>query len=180
MMRRDIKLDVPYFSQFLDVGMAEQRPRACGMVCAYMVLNFFGAETVPLDELIAAGERDGGYSPAGWVHNYLVKVIQGHGFSCERREKMSDNDVELFHQAILEGNPVIVSVARVLFDQRDFHMVVLTGVRENEKGEPEGFFYHNPWELQRIEHRYVPIAHLISSWRRMAILPKRSSHERVK
>lgn len=170
---RDTKLDVPYFSQYLDVSGIEQQHRTCGMTCVYMVLKYFGAKTEPLDELIAIGEREGGYGSSGWIHDYLVKVFQNHGFACERREGMSETDVELFRQAIKDDNPVIVSVERALFDRRDFHMLVLTGIRENKEGRLEGFFYHDPASTKRVEHRYVQLPAFYLSWRHMAILPKR-------
>ncbi len=169
----DTLLDVPYASQYLDVMSNEHKFRACGMTSVYMVLKYFGAADQSLDELITRGEREGGYGPSGWIHDYLVKMFRDHGFACERRENVREREVTNFRDAIKAGNPVIVSVERVLFDRRDFHIIVLTGVRENTMRELQGFFYHDPGDTREMKHRYVPISTFYLSWRRMAILPKK-------
>ncbi|MCR4330440.1 MAG: C39 family peptidase, partial [Patescibacteria group bacterium] len=56
-----IKLEVPYYSQFLDVEDKYWMPRACGMACAKMVLDFYKVDTTSLDELIKKGSEEGGY-----------------------------------------------------------------------------------------------------------------------
>lgn len=170
----DTKLDVPYFSQYRDVHDCDNRLRACGMTCAYMILTYFGAEVPTLDELIVRGMREGGYGPSGWVHDYFVKLFQDFGFACERREQMPDEEVERLRNALQSGNPVIVSVVRRMWEETDFHMVVLTGYREDEQGRLEGFFYHNPAGMQiSKENRYVPLPIFLLDWRGMAILPSR-------
>ncbi|MHB1163502.1 MAG: C39 family peptidase [Minisyncoccota bacterium] len=173
----DTKLDVPYFSQYSDIEKAEYGVRACGMTCAYMVLKYFGAEVPTLEEVVDKGMREGGYSKSGWVHEYFVRLFQDFGYVCERREHMKDETTEDIRTAIKNGNPVIVSVVRRLWDQRLFHMVVLTGVRENVAGDLEGFFYHDPASVRKdgARHLYVPLPTFFLDWRHMAILPSRSS-----
>ena len=89
---------------------------------------------------------------------------------------MRDRDSEQFVSSIKNGNPVIVSVMLRLWDQRLFHMVVLTGVRESQDGKLEGFFYHDPASLREdgAQHFYVSMPTFFLDWRRMAILPNKS------
>lgn len=174
---KDTKLNVPYFSQHLHVQNADHRPKSCGMTSVYMVLKHFDAKVPSLDELIECGIRDGGYGKSGWIHNYFVNLFCDLGYPCERKENMSDQEIELFRAAVKSDSPVIISVIRRLWDRRDFHMVVLTGIRENANGELEGFFYHDPAGLRGNdgEHLYVPLTAFYSDWRRMAIFPSRGS-----
>ena len=172
----DKKLDIPYFSQYLDVQNEENRPRACGMVCAYMALKHFGGEVPKLDDLIDQGIKNGGYSKSGWIHDYFVNLFKNFGYDCERRENMRDREVRLLAQYIQEGSPVMASVIRRMWDRRSFHIVLLTGVRLSADMEVEGFFYHDPAALrgENMRHLYVPLQTFYLDWRRMAILPKKS------
>lgn len=172
----DTHLRVPYFSQYKDVSDADHRLRSCGMTCAYMVLRYFDAEAPSLDEMITAGIRNGGYGPSGWIHEYFVGLFTQKGYGCIRRENMRDADVQDLRKHLEEGNPAIISVTRRLWDQRIFHMVVLTGFRVNEHGELEGFFYHDPASLHDsgIQNAFVPLATFFLDWRRMAILPSKN------
>jgi len=146
-----------------------------------MIPKYFGAATPSLDELIDAGIRGGGYGPSGWFHDYLVTLFHTFGFACERREGMKESDIETLRDALKTGNPVIVSVAWKLWDRKKFHMLVLTGFRESEKGEVEGFFYHDPESLhdEGIRHSFVSINLFTGGWRGMAILPSRAVSGRV-
>lgn len=169
----DTKLPVPLVSQYLDIEHSEERPRACGMACVYMIFQYFGTAKESLDTLIQEGEAQGGRGTSGWIHDYLVEVLKKNGHGALREEGMAERSVERFRGALKEGSPVIVSVVRTLFDQRDFHMLVLTGVRENEAGGLEGFFYNDPASLERVSERYVPLSAFYLSWRRMAIFVTR-------
>jgi hypothetical protein len=174
---KDTKLTVPYFSQYVDIQDGDHRLRACGMTSAYMVLKYFDAEVPTLDDLVERGMHDGGYGPSGWKHDYFVDLFREFGFSCERKEQMRDKEVEIFRTAIKNYNPVIISAMRRLWDQRIFHMVVITGIRENEKGDLEGFFYHDPASTREdgTSHFYVSLPTFFLDWRRMAILPSRTA-----
>lgn len=171
----ETKLNVPYYSQYNDVRDGDHRLRACGMTCAYMALKFFEAPVPTLDEMIGQGMQRGGFGDSGWIHDYFVSLFKSFGLACERYEGMRDRDVEQFRQMIHSGNPVIVSVARRMFDQRQFHQVLLTGVRESEAGALEGFFYHDPASLRQegARHLYVPLPTFYLDWRHMAIFPQR-------
>lgn len=171
----DTKLEVPYLSQYLDVSTPAYREISCGMTGVYMTLAHFGAILPSLDELIQKGIETGGYSDSGWRHEYFVSLFKEFGYTARREENMRDSAAESFREALRAGNPVIVSAVRHLFDQRFFHMVVLTGFREDAAGKLEGFFYHDPGLLKRegAAHRYVSLPTFLLDWRRMAIFPAR-------
>jgi len=171
----DTKLDVPYFSQYKDVQEPSHRLTSCGMTCVYMALQYLGSETPTLDEMIQGGVEAGGYGRSGWIHDYFVNLFQESGYECERHEHMRDSDVHMISFAIKNGSPVILSVERRLWDQRLFHMVLITGVRESSNGDLEGFFYHDPASLREngSRHLYVPLGTFYLDWRRMAIFPKK-------
>lgn len=170
----DTKLEVPYSSQYLDVTDKEQALKACGMTCVFMVINFFGINNHSLDQMVSEGISNGGFSKNGWIHDYFVKLFNRNGLKSNRMENMRDSDVNLIAERVRESCPVIVSVERRMFNDRRFHMIVITGIRENEKGELEGFFYHDPAYFERGEaqHRYVDVKTFFLSWRRMAIFAK--------
>lgn len=173
----DIKLNVPYFSQYIHVQNADHRPVSCGMTSVYMILKYFGAKAPPLDELIERGIHEGGYSKSGWIHDYFVNLFHEFGYACERRENMDEGDIKDLQSRIKNGNPVIVSVIRRMWDQKDFHMVVLTGIRESSNSDLEGFFYHNPAGMRADDssHLFVSLPSFYKDWRRMAILPSRDN-----
>ena len=172
----DTKLAVPYFSQYRDIRDADHRLRGCGMTSTYMVLKYFGADVSSLDDETEKGMAEGGFGPSGWYHDYFVKLFRSYGFPCERREHLREREVADFRESLKTGNPVIISVVRRLWDQRLFHMVVLTGYREDEKGNLLGFFYHDPASMREdgSQHLYVDLSVFFLDWRGMAIFPRKS------
>lgn len=169
----DTQLDVPYFSQYLDIQEKIHLLTACGMTSVFMALKYYGVEDGSLDKMVAKGIEDGGYSKAGWLHDYLVRVFTDHGIVCYRKEHMHDRDVAEIWDSLKNGNPVIISMQRFSFDRRIFHIVLITGYRENEKGDLEGFFYHDPAGLvpEDVSHLFVTIPVFLQYWRKMAIFP---------
>lgn len=167
----DTKLPVPYYSQYLDVADKDQALKSCGMTCVHMILHYFEKEPPSLDGMVSKGISEGGFSPSGWLHDYFVGLFKEFGLSSFREEGMRERDVEKFADSLSNGNPVIMSAERRLFDKRSFHMVVLTGFRRDSAGKLEGFFYHDPASLhpEDAKHQYVPLPTLYLSWRKMAI-----------
>jgi hypothetical protein len=174
-MFTDTKLEVPYFSQYLEVDNKENCLKACGMTCVYMVLKYNHMEIETLDNMVLEGIDTGGFGISGWSHDYFVDLFIKLGFESERKESMRNNDVTMIQENILNGYPVIVSAERILFDKKIFHQVLLTGIRQDDKGNLEGFFYHDPASLQPelATHCYVPIKTFFLSWRKMAIFAKK-------
>lgn len=166
-----IKLEVPYYSQFLDVEDKYWMPRACGMACAKMVLDFYKVDTASLDELIKKGSEEGGYGPWGWVHDYFVAFAKGYGLEAHREEKMDpEKGMAAIIDALRRNHPVIVSATKHILGQTKFHMVVITGYEE-DKSAVTGLYYHDPESTTREggQHLFVDKETFMHEWRKMAI-----------
>lgn len=173
----DTILGVPYSSQYLDVTEKIQSLTACGITSLYMILKYYKIEGISLDNLVETGIRDGGYSKSGWLHDYLVTVFNKNGIECQRKENMRSSGIEEIRDSLRAGNPVIISMQRFSFERRIFHMVVLVGIRENEKQEIVGFFYHDPAGLIPADftNLFVSVGVFFQYWRKMAIFPKNNT-----
>lgn len=172
----DVILEVPYSSQYIDIQEKTHLLTACGMTSVYMALKYYGIESDSLDKLVEKGVNDGGFAESGWLHDYLVKVFTEHNIGCHRMEGMVDRDTNQIWESLKNKNPVIISMQRLSFDRRIFHMVIITGYRENAGGKLEGFFYHDPAGLvpSNVTNLFVSIPVFLQYWRKMAIFPKRN------
>ena len=92
------KLNVPYYSQRLNVKDPYWRPRSCGIAALKMAMDFlnkspktkFRRRTSKLDDLIKEGVSYGGYSKEhGWYHDGLLKIAKNHGFRKSFRKEWS-------------------------------------------------------------------------------------------
>jgi len=164
-----MKLDVPYYSQFLDVSDKKWMPRACGMACVKMILDFYNAESPELDVLIVEGYKNGGYGKWGWLHDYFVQIFKRFDLGSKRSEGM--NNFEELVNELKNGNPIIISAVKHILGQTKFHMVVLTGVEEDDSGNIVGFYYHDPESTDKETGRniFVDIETFNNGWRKMAI-----------
>lgn len=118
-------LDVPRQSQYFDpqcwrehgfTGEDEAHywgGRACGIACAAMVIEFLTAEPVPRHTLLHEARALGAYSPRGWVHAGLARLLNRRGVSAEA-EPVEHGDLPRYLTAALHDGPVIASVARTL------------------------------------------------------------------
>ena len=133
-----MKLDVPYYSQFLDIDDKYWMPRACGIVALKMVLDFYlpagkaGKKDIPpIMELINSCEKAGGYGKSGWFHDALVSLAKSFGFESSRKEKMdTDIGTEEIVGHLKEGRPVLISAVKYILGQTKFHMVVVIGLKK--------------------------------------------------
>ena len=132
-----MKLDVPYYSQKIDVKDPEWKNRACGIVCLKMVLDFYGKDTLTPDELIKVGVEIGSYGPSGWIHDGLIDVAEKFGLQMRRKEFRSDDikiqkkllsdGINEISMSLEDGRPVLVSVVKNFKEVDKFHIVVLVG-----------------------------------------------------
>lgn len=153
-------------------------PRACGMTCLKMVLDFHGKETPSILEMCQTGEKDGGYGKHGWFHDYFLKVAKEHDLEAERGEKIGEiMGLQKIHDELKAGYPIIVSTTKHILGQQKFHMVVLTGYEEDEDSSIVGFYFNEPESLYREEGKdvFVDIESFKYGWRRMAIFISPSS-----
>ncbi len=175
-----MKLNVPYYSQKIDVKDTEWKNRACGMICLKMILDFSDKDTPALDELIKIGVEIGAYGKSGWIHQGLINVATNLNLSIYRKEFKSNNPEEsqvLLNQGINElleslenGKPVLVSAVKKFKEPDKFHMVLLVGF-EGNKNNLKGFYYHDP-DAETVEsgkNLVVSIETFQKYWRKMAI-----------
>ena len=188
-------LDIPYYSQYLDVSDPSWMSRSCGILCLKMVMDFYGLEsgvdTPSADELINEGLYIEGNVPAyGWAHNHLVLLARNHGLMAypqefrshkidyiNKKEEVSEYEdviigkgIEKIISSLENKSPVIVSIFKNFKEMDKFHMVTLTGI-ESENNKIKGFYYHDPDSMIRDEgaHKFVPIITFRKYWRKMAI-----------
>lgn len=137
-----MKLDVPYYSQYIDVEDSFWMLRACGACSFKMVVEFHGIKVPDLVSICNEALEKGGYDlQNGWGHDYLVEKAKELGLHSNRAEGLSD--LEDIIKSLNDGNPVIVSVEKRVLEQTRFHMVVLVGY-ENLSANRHGnhFIYH--------------------------------------
>jgi len=166
-----VMLDVPYYSQFVEISDAYWQSRACAIACLKMVLDYYGKVAPSLYEMVIRGKDEGGHTQSGWLHDYSLKVAAQHGLHAERQEKMEVTRSLLEFKARLSAKePVIVSVFRNFSEKTKFHQVVLVGFAE-ENGTLSGFYVHDP-DAKDTESRkglFVPLPTFVDNWRKMAI-----------
>lgn len=168
---KNMKLDVPYYSQFLDVKDRYWMPRACGIVALKMVLDFYGKNIPTAMELIDTCSKAGGYGKSGWFHDALISLAKNFEFEAYRKEKMgADGGTEEIINFLKEGKPVLISVVKYILGQTKFHMVVATGFEEKD-GVLAGIYYHDPeaTDKDKGQHIFVDINTFKREWRKMAI-----------
>jgi uncharacterized protein YvpB len=166
-----MKLNVPYYSQFLDVDDHYWMPRSCAIACLKMVLDHHKSEGMSLMELIEDGEKRGGYGPSGWYHDSLIELAEHSGLNAKRVEGVDvEKGIKDIADSIRKRNPVIISAVKHILGQTKFHMVVATGFEEKD-GEIAGFYYHDPESADREkgQNLFADINTFIDGWRKMAI-----------
>jgi hypothetical protein len=162
-------LTVPFYSQYIDIADPHWIIRSCGITCVKMALDYFGAKTPALDDLIKEAVAMGAYGDSGWYHDGLIAVAEKYG-----KEDMDNKDgvLELFN-ALENGSLVIVSVVQRLLGRKKYHQVLLVGYRESEHG-LQGFYYHDPASTDREQGKglYVNLDVFKVYWRNKAIFLK--------
>lgn len=176
---------VPYYSQSLDVldsrGNIDKfwSRRACGIACAKMILDYFNVEDKKsLVELAEEGREKGGYSQSGWKHDYFLELFKEKGLTSFRKEKMEYmKGVEEIATFIDQGGLVIASCIVPFMEEKDFHMILLKGVKwtDGRRKDPLGFYYSDPDSLypESASERYVGVESFGNYWRNMAIFVSR-------
>lgn len=174
-------IDVPYYSQSLDVLDKEGNVdkfwfrRACGIACAKMALDYFKTgDKKTIIELAEEGRERGGYSQSGWRHDYFLELFKEHGLTSFRKEKMEYVEgVEEMASCVEQGGLVIASCVVPFMEEKDFHMILIKGVKwtDGRRKEPLGFYYSDPDSIypEQAGERYVGTETFGTYWRNMAI-----------
>jgi uncharacterized protein YvpB len=185
------KINVPYFSQYQDVEEEHWKSRSCGITSVKMVLNYLKPKNKEsIDELIEEGILIGGYGKDGWNHEGLLRIFRNRGISAHRDEFRSvlvDTAKRKFLKSTHESSliiqgfekikkylikelPVIVSVDKSFDENKEHHLIVLTGFEEDKLGEIDGFYYNDPDAKVGVKKdKFVSLEKFEKYWRRLAI-----------
>lgn len=157
-----MKLNTPYYSQFIDVQDSFWMIRACGGVCLKIVAEWNGKIVPDIVSLCnEAKERSGYDMHNGWVHDYIVTRAQEFGLQAYRKEGIVGCDEII--SSLDAGNPVIVSVEKRVLEQTRFHMIVVVGYdtkNESESSSPYDLvpmtylYYHESESTDREKGQY--------------------------
>lgn len=144
-----MKLNVPYYSQYLEVKDAEWNIRSCTGACVAMVLEYLTGEKLDILAFMKDAEEHGGYSKLnGMNHDYITSFFESKGLKSWRykNEKTKDvlSTIDPIIDSLRNGNPVVVSITKFILEQKKFHTVLAIGFIENEKGEITHLYYHEP------------------------------------
>ena len=183
-----MKLNVPYYSQFIDIQDSFWMLRACGATSLKMVAEYHGKAVPDIVSLCNEARDRGGYDMAnGWVHDYLVAKAQEFGLQARRSEGSTHITNEII--ASLEaGNPVIVSVEKRVLEQTRFHILVIVGYEQGTSVDNETnqdvksvdtyrmkpstfFYYHEPESTDKTKgaFRMCDMETFTNYWRGKAI-----------
>lgn len=180
MMNPKIFLDVPYYSQWLDVKDPDWRRRSCGIAALKMAMlalrSFSVGWEMSLDDLIKKGlALPNAYDPRfGWVHDGLVALAKECGFESSFRREWSEakkeEALELALELIREGIPVIASVKSI----SGGHLILLIGF-EKERGSLKGFYYHDPDAKDRDsgKNKFIFVDDFLEIWKGRIIIVKK-------
>jgi uncharacterized protein YvpB len=159
-----MKLNVPYYSQFVDIQDPFWMLRACGAVSLKMVGEFHGVPVPDVLTLCNEAKERGGYDMSnGWMHEYLVTKAHELGLHAERKEGLQTADEVI--GSLEKGNPVIVSVEKRVLEQKRFHILVIVGYEDGQ------FIYHEPesTDKERGSYRMCSTETFMEYWRGMGI-----------
>lgn len=170
-----MKLEVPYYSQFVDIQDPFWMVRACGAVAIKSVAEFHGIAVPELLTICNDAKEKGGYDMEnGWVHDYIVSYFQGIGLNAYRKEGLTDLNELLF---ILEtGTPLIVSVEKRVLEQTRFHIIVIVGFEKDANGAVTHLYYHESESTNKDKgaYRVCDMATFMSYWRGKVIVGAKS------
>lgn len=144
-----MKLNVLYHSQFLDVKDYEWNIRSCSGTCVAMVMEYFLQKKIDILEFMKEAETAGGYSKInGMGHDYVISYFEKEGLKSWRYKNVETKDrlenIDQLVESLRNNNPVIVSINKIVLEQKKFHTILLVGFEESESGEITHFYYHEP------------------------------------
>ncbi len=125
---------IPRYSQYLDVKAPAWRPRACGIVAAKMLIDFYAPEkggAISIDELCLKGEAAGAYTQGvGWRHKGLAEIIRSFGLRSTNYDWAEYTTQEAY--ALLRTNtngPFLASVHKNFDITHGGHLIVVVKIQ---------------------------------------------------
>ncbi len=195
-----MKLQINHFSQYNSSIPATQQNKSCGICCVKMVLDFlFPKSKHPISNLLHEAvlikafdeHKNGGL----WTHDGLVRILRNHGalvypqefkavYVNLDQETFDDSENQEFYiqQGILkikeklnQGKPVIVSVMKDFNQNKDDHMIIISGHTANQEVDPKNpskksrnsFFHITDPQDKNLEK--VSEKALLTYWKKLAI-----------
>lgn len=146
---KEIKLDVPYYSQYLAVKDYQWNISSCMGTCVAMVLEYHTGKKIDILTFMKKAGEEGGYTRLnGTNHDYVISFFENEGLKSWRYKNPETKDkletVDQIIESLRNGNPVIVSITKFVLEQKKFHTVLAIGFKENENKEVTHIYYHEP------------------------------------
>lgn len=171
--------EVPFSSQYADLGHHEWRARGCGITALKMVMDYWHVRdqanrTESLDALLQAGLAQGAHiANIGWSHAGLVRLAKHYGyegFHADWAQKgptpKTPDDAWAALEAELEHGPVMASVYAGLDpDRAGGHIVVVTGFSDGLVA------FNDPEEMTEREGRkFLTLERFLRGFKRRVIV----------
>jgi hypothetical protein len=144
-----MKLEVPYYSQYLNVQDPIWNIRSCTGACVAMAFEYLTGKKIDILEFMKESSRLGGYNILnGMNHDYVISFFENEGLKSWRYKNEENKDtldtIDSLVESLKNQNPVIVSINKFVLEQKKFHTVLLIGYEEDEQGQITHFYYHEP------------------------------------
>ena len=174
---KEIKLNVPYNSQFLEVEDHFWNIRSCGGSCIKMIMDYYSLKdesvkktnTDNILKIMNDAFHNGGYdADNGFIHDYAVDYFNSHELKSYRKENIESFDI--IKKELDNNNPVIVSVTKKTLEQNKFHLILVVGYVEQGEGVKEVMYHESEsTDPNRGAYRRCSIEIFMSSFRGKAI-----------
>ena len=165
---------VPEYSQYLDIRSKKWNWRSCGVVSLFMILSYWDPtiKRSDLPRLITYGVSQGAYREGvGWVHQGLLDLAIGLGFTGKRFDFFKQSDTAAFKSflAQLKKGPVIISIYKGFNSNNGGgHLIVATGYMK--RGETIHIMIADPEADDRTKIKSViSQKKLMNGWKRRFI-----------
>lgn len=119
--------------------------RSCGIAAAHMIITSLTTHRPTTMQLIDQGVLLGGYNTitdAGWFHQPLVELLNQYNIPAKSHRKLYKTQIAA---AISQNHYAIASVK----SPHGGHLLLIYGVRINQKHHIDGYFAHDPYDLDK-------------------------------
>lgn len=182
-----MKLNVPYYSQRIDVLDPEWKWRSCGICALKMAMEFLEnaadsslrrptSKLVNPDDLIKEGLKINAYlKNVGWIHQGLIDLGKKYGFlNSFRKEWPEDKKNEAIKYLIEFLEKEIPILASVKNASGGGHLVLIVGSEGSEEAS-EGFYVHDPdaHNAEEGKFKFLNLSKFLKIWKgRIIVLRK--------
>lgn len=109
---KEVVVQVPFYSQFVDITSPTWKKVGCGITSLAMIIDYY-RPAVPVDTLLKQGITAGAYlDSAGWTYSGLISVARRYGLDGNSYDLARLGTDAAFTQfkTYLEDGPVIASI----------------------------------------------------------------------